>query len=66
MNYYNTDRKIHLLDEVETSHGKRGVVIGFEVINGKDYVQVHVKNDKLWASTNAIEQPSRTLKVTHE
>jgi hypothetical protein len=56
MNYKN-GAKIELLDPVKIESGKMGVVVGFDKVNERDFVEIRLKDHnigKLWASTNAV------------
>lgn len=65
---YLTAEKIALLDEVALESGKVGVIVGFDKVNERDYVEVRLKGEhvgKLWASTNAVKK-AKILSVKHK
>lgn len=65
MNHPQTGMKIQLLDEVLTDTGVYGAVVGFDKINGRDFVEIRGHGGTFWASTNAI-QIVRKLPVIYD
>lgn len=55
---YTDGTKIELLDKVQLESGKKGVIVAFDKVNERDYVQIRIKEKnnvgKLWASINAV------------
>lgn len=55
---YETGEKIALLDSViVTEIGVRGSVVGFDMVGGREFVQVQKESGaKVWASANGLKK----------
>jgi len=55
--FYDDGEKIELLDSVVVDTGARGSVIGFDRVNGRQFVMVRTAaGSKVWATANAVKK----------
>lgn len=64
MYYPNSTEKIELLDAVLVDHRLSGVVVGFDRINGREFIEIRGELSRFWASLNQV-QKLKTLQVSH-